>query len=219
MPLGAIRALLRSPVSVADVVASHDFPNFYRWFVSCWALPPLIGLNPVEDAPDQILDSGIDANILGQRAWMMATDFRTYLHGDILVKVDRASMANSLEVRSPFLDPEVIDFAWSLQDELRIGSRSLKPALMDLARRLVPPQVVDRPKMGFGVPLARWLRGPLHDWMQDLLSYENMKRDGLLDPLPVTESMQALLAGDDAEQGRVWSAVTLCAWLRRLRAR
>jgi asparagine synthase (glutamine-hydrolysing) len=212
---GRLRALLRSPDGIAEIAASPGFAEFYSRTVSTWHSSPVIGGEGAGRRPDPITDSSIDLRALGPRAWMMATDFATYMHGDILVKVDRASMAESLEVRCPFLDSEVVDFAWSLPDELRIGSRGLKVVLHDLARRLVPPEVVDRPKMGFGVPLARWLRGPLRLWMQDLLDPGMLRRHGLLDPAAVDESVRALLAGHDAEQGRVWAAASLTAWAER----
>jgi asparagine synthase (glutamine-hydrolysing) len=213
--LGPLRALLRSPSGTADLVPSSGFEDFYRRMVSTWHRSPVAGTGAKVGHPDQILDSGLDLAALGPRAWMMAIDFMTYMHGDILVKVDRASMANSLEVRCPFLDTQVVEFAWSLPDDLRIGTSGLKIALQDLARRLIPPEVVDRPKMGFSVPLARWLRGPLRPWMQDLLNRSTLLRHGILDPTPVAASMKALLAGQDAEQSRVWAAASLTAWAER----
>jgi len=215
---GPLRAMLRSPSDIADIAPSPHFADFYRRTVSTWHRSPVAGQGAANARPDQILDSGLDLAALGPRAWMMAVDFMTYMHGDILVKVDRASMAESLEVRCPFLDPEVVEFAWTLPDELRIGCRGLKVALQDLARRLVPPEVVDRPKKGFGVPLARWLRGPLRPWMQDLLSPATLLCHGILDPVPVQASVQALLAGHDAEQSRVWAAASLTAWAERWRS-
>lgn len=212
---GPLRSLLRSPSGLADVAESPSFADLYRRAVSTWHHQPVVGLAVADDLPDPILDSGLDFAELGPSAWMMATDFMTYMHGDILVKVDRASMAESLEVRCPFLDTDVVEFAWSLPNELRIDSHRLKVVLQDLARRLVPPDVVDRPKMGFGVPLARWLRGPLRPWMQDLLSSATLRRHGILDPTPVAASVKALLAGRDAEQSRVWAAVSLSAWAER----
>jgi asparagine synthase (glutamine-hydrolysing) len=213
--IGPVRSALRSPSGMADIASSISFEDFYRRTVSTWHRVPVAGIGAAPSHPDLILDSGIDLTAIGPRAWMMAVDFMTYMHGDILVKVDRASMAESLEVRCPFLDTEVVEFAWSLPDESRIGSEGLKVALQDLARRLVPPEVVDRPKMGFRVPLARWLRGPLREWMQDLLCRSTLLRHGILDPVPVEASVQALLAGQDSEQSRVWAAASLSAWAER----
>jgi asparagine synthase (glutamine-hydrolysing) len=215
---GPLRSVLRSPKAMADAVASSDFVEVYRRAMSTWHQPPVMGISMTKCHPDPILASGLEPDMLGPRGWMMAIDFMTYMHGDILVKVDRASMSESLEVRCPFLDTEVVDFAWSLPDELRIGRESPKVALQDLARRLVPPEVVDRPKMGFGVPLARWLRGPLRPWMQELLSPQTLRRHGILDPVPIASSVSALLAGQDAEQSRVWAAASLMAWAEHWRS-
>jgi asparagine synthase (glutamine-hydrolysing) len=211
------RMMLRTPDVMAGLVGSRTFPEFYRGLMSGWHTPPVLGLDLCSGPADQILSSGCDVAALGPSDWMMATDFCTYLHGDILTKVDRASMACSLEVRCPFLDSDVVDFAWRLPAEHRVGS-DLKVILKALARQLVPPEVVDRPKAGFGVPLARWLRGPLKAWMQDLLSPDALRRGGLLDPLPVQAAVSDLLAGSDSEQGRVWSVLMLSEWLRTNRA-
>jgi asparagine synthase (glutamine-hydrolysing) len=143
---------------------------------------------------------------------MMAADFQTYLPGDILVKVDRASMAESLEVRCPLLDQEVVSFAWSLDMEHRISGSKLKVALQDLARDLLPREVIDRPKMGFGLPLARLLRGPLREWMLDSLSRARIADAGLLDANKVTSAVAHLLNGRDEEQSRVWTALMLSEW-------
>jgi asparagine synthetase B (glutamine-hydrolysing) len=93
------------------------------------------------------------------------------------------------------------------------GGQDLKPLLKDIARRLVPPEVIDRPKMGFGVPLAAWLRGPLREWARDLLSEETVARHGILDGARVRASFDSLERGSDGESGRVWAACSLSAWL------
>jgi asparagine synthase (glutamine-hydrolysing) len=214
----SLRAMFRSPNGVADVVGCHSFKQLYRQVVSTWNDDPVIAVGSQSAHADQLLDSDLEFEALGPHAWMMAIDFQTYLHGDILVKVDRASMANSLEVRCPFLDPEVVRFAWSLPDDLRSNGREPKALLRNLARRLVPREVVDRQKMGFGVPLGRWLRGPLRPWMQDLLSRSTLLRHGILDPAPVERSVRRLINGDDAEKSRVWAAVSLTAWAEQWRS-
>jgi asparagine synthase (glutamine-hydrolysing) len=129
-------------------------------------------------------------------------------------------MAASLEVRCPLLDEEVVRFAYELPDEDRIGhgGEHLKPLLKGIARRLVPPEVIDRPKMGFGVPLAAWLRGPLRDWARDLLSEDTVARHGILDGARVRASFDSLERGSDGESGRVWAACSLSAWLEHGRA-
>jgi asparagine synthase (glutamine-hydrolysing) len=207
-----VRAALRSPAGVAEVLSSQAFQDLYRRMVSSWSVPPVC--LQADDAiyPDPLCDIGVDINAVGAEAWMMAADFQTYLPGDILVKVDRASMAQSLEIRCPLLDRDVVSFAWSLDMEHRISPPRLKVALVDLARTLVPREVIDRPKMGFGVPLARWLRGPLREWMLDSLSHSRIASAGLLDPKAVALSVSRLMSGRDEEQPRVWTALMLSEW-------
>jgi asparagine synthase (glutamine-hydrolysing) len=180
--------------------------------VSVWSTPPVLALSADSVHHDPLCDIGLDIDAVGAKAWMMAADFQTYLPGDILVKVDRASMAESLEIRCPLLDEEVVSFAWSLNMEHRISMPRLKVALKDLARSLVPHEVIDRPKMGFGVPLARWLRGPLREWMIDSLSPPRIANAGLLDPSKLARSVSRLLNGRDEEQSRVWAAIMLSEW-------
>jgi asparagine synthase (glutamine-hydrolysing) len=117
-----------------------------------------------------------------------------------------------LEVRCPLLDKDVVSFAWSLDMEHRINGPRLKVALNDLARKLIPREVIERPKMGFGLPLARLLRGPLREWMLDSLSRTRIANAGLLDANKVATSVARLLNGQDEEQSRVWSALMLSEW-------
>lgn len=219
LPAGSARHVLRNPRLLADLFMTPDFPSLYSHMMRTWVEPPMQGTGD-HASDDPILKRSWAFESLGARAWMMDTDFRTYLPGDVLTKVDRASMATSLEVRCPLLDEEVIRFAYGLPDDARIGQggQDLKPLLKDIARRLVPPTVIDRPKMGFGVPLAAWLRGPLRDWARDLLSEETVGRHGILDASRVRNSLDLLERGSDGESGRVWAACSLSAWLEQRRA-
>ena len=144
----------------------------------------------------------------------MAVDTLTYLPDDILVKVDRAAMAASLEMRVPFLDSRVIDFAWHLPYGQKQRDGQGKWLLRQLLYRHVPRALVDRPKQGFGVPIEHWLRGPLRDWAEDLLSPEALSAEGLLDVGIVRAMWERHLSGRKVQYA-LWNVLMFQAWRRR----
>jgi len=148
---------------------------------------------------------------------MMLLDTLTYLPDDILVKLDRASMAVSLESRVPFLDHKVFEFAWSLPQHLKIRGRQGKWILRKVLERHVPPVLFNRPKMGFGVPIGAWLRGSLREWAEDLLSPNYLKQTGYFKPEVVQEVWQSHLAGGRDQQYRLWPILMFQSWMHGLR--
>jgi asparagine synthase (glutamine-hydrolysing) len=169
-----------------------------------------------------VVDGTIPANLLDERqrwpqladpvARMMALDGLIYLPDDILVKVDRAAMAVSLETRAPFLDKHVIEFAWSLPMHFKQRDGEGKWLLRRLLDRYVPNQLIDRPKMGFGVPLDDWLRGPLRDWAETLLDENRLVREGFFHPSPVRQAWERHLSGRDNHGHRLWSILMFQSW-------
>jgi asparagine synthase (glutamine-hydrolysing) len=145
---------------------------------------------------------------------MMAVDTLSYLPDDILVKVDRAAMAASLEMRIPFLDPRVIDFAWRLPLRQKVRDGQGKWLLRQLLFRYVPRELVERPKQGFGAPIGHWLRGPLKGWAEDLLAPASLAADGLLDPVPIRAMWQQHLSGKNA-QYPLWNVLMYLDWRNR----
>ncbi len=143
---------------------------------------------------------------------MMLHDTINYLPNDILVKLDRASMAVSLESRVPLLDPELFSFAWSLAPDLKIRNGQGKYLLRQVLHKYVPEDLIDRPKMGFGVPIGDWLRGPLRDWAEDLLNPSALSQDNLLSPTPITQKWQEHLSGRRNWQTYLWPVLMLQAW-------
>jgi len=145
----------------------------------------------------------------------MLVDTGAYLPDDLLAKVDRASMSVSLEVRVPFLSPEVFEVAWGLRPEDRIRGTEGKWVLRRVLDRVLPDHLVDRPKMGFGVPVGDWLRGPLREWADDLLSPATVARQGYLDPTEVTRRWEVHRSGAADLTFQVWSLLMFQSWLDR----
>lgn len=147
--------------------------------------------------------------------WMLLMDTLHYMVDDVLVKVDRASMASSLEVRVPFLDPEVFHTAWRIPAEIKLRDGQGKWVLRQLLYRHVPRELIERPKMGFAVPLDAWLRGPLREWAEDLLSTASLAELPRLDGHQVRKLWQAHLKGQGHHAQQLWAVLQLLAWQRR----
>jgi asparagine synthase (glutamine-hydrolysing) len=142
----------------------------------------------------------------------MFYDLIQYLPDDILTKVDRASMAVSLEVRVPLLDHAVVQFAWRLPLSWKIRGRTQKWILRQVLARHVPAALFERPKTGFGVPVGQWLRGPLKDWADDLLDEQTLESDGIFDPRVVTATWNAHQAGRGNHEHQLWAVLMFQSW-------
>jgi asparagine synthase (glutamine-hydrolysing) len=142
-------------------------------------------------------------------------DCYRYLPDDILVKVDRAAMSHSLETRVPLLDPDIAAFAWSLSDAHRLMNGERKGILKAVLNRYVPRELWDRPKRGFGIPAASWLRGPFRSMAEDLFSPARLRRQGLLEEAAVTQIWRDFLAGGQRRTNLVWTLFILQLYLAR----
>jgi asparagine synthase (glutamine-hydrolysing) len=141
-----------------------------------------------------------------------------YLPGDVLVKLDRATMAASLEARCPFLDHRMVEFAWRLPSSMKVRDGCGKWLLRRVLRRYLPSHLFERPKQGFNVPIGAWLKGPLREWAQDLLDGGRIRHEGLLDTEQVTECWAAHLSGRSDRARELWAILMVEAWLEAMRA-
>jgi asparagine synthase (glutamine-hydrolysing) len=198
---------------LAGNLASGDFNAFFHRLVSTWDAPETLVLGANESkAP--FWASGDDGDILER---MMYLDSVTYLPDDILAKLDRASMAFSLEAREPLLDHRIFEFAWQLPIGMRFRGGKDKWLLRQVLARYVPPELTERPKQGFSLPLGDWLRGPLREWAEELLTEKRLSEDGVLDPAAVGTAWKGLLGDEPAADARIWSMLMFQAWRERWR--
>ena len=143
----------------------------------------------------------------------MRLDTVTYLPGDILVKVDRASMAFGLEVRAPFLDVRTVEFASALPMEMKVSGNSGKVILKRLLQQYMPRNLFERPKSGFAIPVGKWLRDPLRDWGEELLSKERLKEQGIFNEVLVRRMWDEHVSGRENNLTCIWGVLMFQSWM------
>lgn len=221
LPLRQIAFRLLSGLSLPDklakllrVLPAKDKEQFYHILMSHW------------DNPEQLVIGGhtrptlINSPSQWPRTdsfehWMMAMDAGQYMTDDILVKVDRAAMSNSLETRVPLLDHRVVELAWQIPQHMKIRDGVGKWILREVLYRHVPREMIERPKKGFSVPLGQWLRGPLRDWAEALLSEQRLVQEGYFVPSVVRRVWSEHLQGKRDHARKLWSILMFQAWLEK----
>ena len=199
----------------ASVLRANDFESFYRNLVSHWDSPE--ELVPGESEIDLWRQQKIfPPESLSVTEKMQFMDTLTYLPDDILTKVDRASMAVSLEARVPFLDHRVVEWSWDLPESMKIRHGQRKWILRQILYGHVPKEFIDRPKMGFSVPIGQWMReSPLREWSEDLLAKKALEENGL-NPVPIRQLWQDHLRGDRNGDSLLWSVLMYQSWKQEM---
>ncbi len=200
----------------AEILAVRSPEEIYLGLVSHWKNPAQL-VPGSHEPPSLLTDPAHRADLPDFEHRMMYLDTVTYLPDDILTKVDRAAMAVSLETRVPLLDHRLVEFAWRVPLSMKIRNSQGKWLLRQVLYRYVPKDLIERPKMGFGVPIDHWLRGPLRDWAEALLSEERLEREGFLDPVPIRQRWQEHLSGKRNWQYHLWDVLMWQAWLEATR--
>jgi asparagine synthase (glutamine-hydrolysing) len=198
---------------LAGILSAESSDELYRDLVSHWRQPSSTTLGAVEP-PTALTDPARGTTIDDLVGRMMYFDLVSYLPDDILVKVDRATMGVSLESRAPFLDHRVVELAWRLPASVKVRDGKGKWILRRILERYVPTAMFERPKMGFGVPIDRWLRGPLRAWAEDLLSPDAIRREGYLDDAEISRTWREHQTGARNWQYLLWDVLMFQAWLR-----
>ena len=197
---------------LAAVIKERTVESYYHTLVSHWKDPAALVQGGVES--DTLFNSAESLPKLeGLREIMMYLDSVTYLPDDILTKVDRASMAVSLEARVPFLDHRVVEFSWKVPMPLKFRDGQGKWLLRQVLYRYVPRDLIERPKMGFGVPIEQWLRGPLMDWAEALLDEKRLREESFFDPKPIRRMWHEHITGRRRWHYYLWDVLMFQTWL------
>lgn len=197
---------------LAEIMPVDNQEAFYRGLLSHWKKPSALAIGSRE--PPTVLTE--------RHAWpplpdfthlMMYLDTVSYLPDDILVKVDRASMGVSLESRAPYLDHRVVEFVWRLPLSWKLSGGQTKWVLRQILSRHVPRALLERPKRGFAVPIATWLRGPLREWAESMLDKRRLSQEGYIHPQPILQKWQEHLSAKRNWQYHLWNVLMFQAWL------
>lgn len=197
---------------LAEILDAQNPDSMYYYLVSHWKNPDSVILHASEPLT-AITDHSQWANLQDLTLRMMYLDLVTYLPDDILVKVDRACMSVSLESRVPFLDHRVAEFAWRVPISMKIRNGESKWLLRQVLYQYVPKEIIERPKMGFGIPIDTWLRGPLREWAEGLLNESRLREEGFFDPEPIRKKWFEHQSGLRNWQYHLWDVLMFQAWL------
>lgn len=221
MPLLPSSLRVKDPVEkverLAQLLSMPTLDALYRGIVSHWDQPASLVLGANGEPLTALTDSRRRLQMGDAVERMMFTDLVSYLPDDILTKVDRSSMAVSLEARVPLLDHRVVELAWRLPMHQKIRDGQSKWLLRQVLYQYVPKALIERPKQGFGVPIGSWLRGPLREWAECLLDERRLREEGYFNPGPIRKLWTDHLGGRVNEHSRLWDVLMFQAWLEQQR--
>jgi asparagine synthase (glutamine-hydrolysing) len=197
---------------LGTLLGSHTLPELYRQLVGHWRDPAALVKHG--HMPDYFFSSEHNWEISHEPVENMCfADLNTYLPDDLLTKVDRASMAVSLEARVPLLDHRVVELSWRLPLQMKVRDGTSKWILRQLLGKYLPQELIERPKMGFGIPIDEWLRGPLREWAEALLDPARLNREGFFDARLVRQKWSEHQAGRHHWHYLLWDVLMFQAWL------
>ena len=194
------------------VIDSKSLPELYYRLISSWQNPNEVVINGNETGTF-LTSLKPDLKELDDQQKMMALDTISYLSENILVKVDRAAMASSLETRVPFLDHKLVEYAWKIPQSLKLKNNQGKWILRQILYKYVPKELIERPKMGFEIPIDIWLRGPLKDWAESLLNKKRLNQEGYLNHKFIYAKWKEHLSGKKNWKNLIWNVLMFQSWL------
>ena len=201
-------------LKLGEILTTEQAESLYCGLISHWKNPSALIPGAVE--PSTVLSTRPAWSVFSDiEHRMMAVDCLSYLPDDILVKVDRAAMGVSLETRIPFLDHRVIEFAWRLPLHMKLRHTQGKWILRQILYKYIPPRLIERPKMGFGIPIDDWLRGPLRDWAEALLNEHRLRREGFFNPALIRKKWAEHLSGQRNWQYHLWDVLMFQLWFEQ----
>lgn len=208
------RSLMRRLERALGLCCARDAQQLYLLLLSSWTDPSQVVLGAEEPRTPYVKWASVEAPTYLD--WMTLTDLCVYLPDDILTKLDRASMAVGLEARVPFLDHHVVEFAARLPMSLKTKGKQGKRVLRRILERHLPANLFERPKKGFSVPLAEWLRGPLRNWADELLDPVRLRSEGYFDVGAVRQRWEEHRSGRQDWHSFLWNILSFQAWLESL---
>jgi len=199
----------------AEILLKQNFKDLYCHLVSHWQNPfPLVmGANGDNETK---WNSKFNSQFLARREWMQYIDTITYLPDDILTKTDRASMSCSLELRVPIIDHRAVELSWRFPSKWKTDNGVTKRPLRHILYKYIPEKLIERPKMGFGIPLSTWLRTDLREWAEDLLNTKKMNEDGIFQPKQIRNRWIDHLSGNGDWDYPLWIILMFQAWKKNL---